>query len=124
MTFWQAFEASATQFAARTAVEIQRADRLDRWTYADLSRAALRVARYLASQGVQAGDRCAILSDNDADWCAAYLGILRIGAVAVPLDTNYSSKQVATIVGDATPRLLFVNARLEATAREALATQA
>ena len=123
MTFWQAFEASATKFAARTAVEIQRADRLDRWTYADLSRAAGRVARYLASQGVQAGDRCAILSDNDADWCAAYLGILRIGAVAVPLDTNYSSKQVATIVGDATPRLLFVNARLEATAREALATR-
>ena len=70
-----------------------------------------RVARaaWLAAHGVAAGDRCAILADNDAAWCAAYLGILRIGAVAVPLDTNYSAAQVATIVRDASPRVLFVN---------------
>jgi long-chain acyl-CoA synthetase len=124
VTFWQVFDATASQFASRTAVEIQRADRLDRWTYGDLSAAAIRIARWLASQGVRAGDRCAIFSDNDADWCAAYLGILRLGAIVVPLDTNYSAAQVATIVADATPRLLFTNERLQATARDALAARA
>ena len=55
---------------------------------------------------------CAILADNDAHWCAAYLGILRLGAIAVPLDTNYSARQVATIVRDSGSRVLFANERL------------
>ena len=61
-----------------------------------------------------AGDRCAILAHNDAHWCAAYLGILKRGAVAVPLDTNYSAKQVATIVRDSGAKLLFVSDKLRA----------
>ena len=120
MTFWQVFETAATRFATRIAVEMQRGDHPDRWTYADLHQAALRVARWLASQGIGPGDRCAIFSDNDADWCAVYLGLLRLGAIAVPLDTNYSATQVATIVRDASPRVLFSNARLSGTARDAL----
>lgn len=120
MTFWQVFETAATRFGPRIAVEIQRGDRPDRWTYADLHQAALRVARWLAAQGIGYGDRCAIFSDNDADWCATYLGLLRVGAVVVPLDTNYSAAQVATIVRDASPRVLFTNARLSGTARDAL----
>lgn len=121
MTFWQVFEAAAGRFVARTAVEIQRPDRLDRWTYGELREAALAIARAVVAAGVSPGDRCAILSDNDAHWCAAYLGILRAGAIAVPLDTNYSAAQVGTIVRDASPRLMFVNDRLAAVAREALA---
>jgi long-chain acyl-CoA synthetase len=120
VTFWQVFEAAAIRFASRTAVEFQRAERLDRWTYRDLQDAALGIARALVSAGVTPGDRCAILSDNDAHWCAAYLGILRVGAIVVPLDTNYSAAQVRTIARDASPRLLFTNDRLAAVAQEAL----
>ena len=119
--FWEVFEASATRFADRPAVEIQRRDAIDRFTYADLRSMARARAAWLATQGVAVGDRCAILADNDAHWCAAYLGILSLGAVAVPLDTNYSARQVATIVGDSGAKILFVNARLAAVAREAVA---
>ena len=118
MTLWQVFEAAATRFADRTAVELQRAGASDRWSYRQLHDAAVAHADGLAARGVAAGDRCAILADNDASWCAAYLGILRLGAIAVPLDTNYSSAQAATILRDATPRVLFVNTRLAAVARE------
>jgi len=76
-------------------------------------------ASWLASQGIAAGDRCAILSHNDAHWCAAYLGILKLGAVAVPLDTNYSAAQVTTIVQDSGARLLFVSDKLKANAADA-----
>ena len=54
-----------------------------------------------------------ILAANDAHWCAAYLGILKRGAVAVPLDTNYSAEQVATIVRDSGAKLLFVSDKFE-----------
>ena len=68
-----------------------------------------RWAAWLAAEGIAPGDRCAILAHNDAHWCAAYLGILKRGAVAVPLDTNYSAAQVATILRDSGATLLFVS---------------
>src|SRR5688572_8776188 len=76
-------------------------------------------AVWLAAEGLAAGDRCAILAHNDAHWCAAYLGILKCGAVAVPLDTNYSAPQVATIVRDSGAKLLLVSETLRANALSA-----
>ncbi|MEJ7666401.1 MAG: AMP-binding protein [Hymenobacter sp.] len=76
-------------------------------------------AAWLAAEGIAAGDRCAILAHNDAHWCAVYLGILKCGAVAVPLDTNYSAAQVATIVRDSGARMLFVSDKLKANAADA-----
>lgn len=120
VNLWQAFESTATRFAERPAVEMQRADSVERWTYRELHDAAVVQAEWLVASGVAAGDRCAILADNDAAWCATYLAIFRAGGVAVPLDTNYSAAQVATIVRDATPRVLFVNDRLIPIAHEAV----
>lgn len=120
MTIWAAFEAMAVRCAGRPAVEVQRADALEVWTYAELHAAAVTVAATLAADGVATGDRCALLADNDAQWCATYLGILKIGAVAVPLDTNYGPPQVRAILADAGPRVLFAGRRLEAVARDAL----
>ena len=74
-------------------------------------------AAWLAAQGIAPGDRCAILAHNDAHWCAAYLGILKRGAVAVPLDTNYSAAQVATIVRDSGAKMLFVSEKLQSERR-------
>ena len=88
---WTLFSDTVTRFGDRTAVEIQRADRVDRYTYRQLHDMALARAAWLASQGIAKGDRCAILAHNDAHWCAAYLGILKLGAIVVPLDTNYSA---------------------------------
>lgn len=111
---WTVFAETVARFGDRTAVEIQRPDRLDRYTYRRLSDMASAWAAWLASEGVSRGDRCAILAHNDAHWCAVYLGILKCGAIAVPLDTNYSASQVATIVRDSGARLLFVSDKLTA----------
>ncbi len=122
MTVWQAFESAATRFPDRTAVELLKADSVDSWTYRQLYEAAYDRATQLIKLGVKAGDRCAILADNDPSWCAAYLGILRAGAIVVPLDTNYTSSQVATVAKDASIKALFANQRLLSNAREALAS--
>jgi long-chain acyl-CoA synthetase len=121
--FWEVFESAATRFGGRTAVEVQRKSALERVSYAELRRMAVAIGGWLAaSAGIAPGDRCAILADNDAQWCAAYLGALRIGAVAVPLDTNYTAPQVAKIAADAGARVLFAGPRLLPVAREALAS--
>jgi long-chain acyl-CoA synthetase len=120
VSLWKAFEATTTRFAGRTAIEVQRPNSVERWTYRELHDAAVVRARWLAATGIVAGERCAILADNDASWCAAYLAILCGGAVAVPLDTSYSAEEISTIVRDASVRVVFVNERLAPVAREAL----
>jgi long-chain acyl-CoA synthetase len=114
------FTASVKRYGKRVAIEVQRTDRVDRFTYQQLYDLAVAHGVWLAANGVQPGDRCAILAHNDAHWCAVYLGILRAGATAVPLDTNYTAKQVGTIVRDAGARLLFVSERLRPVVAQAL----
>ncbi|MCL4523482.1 MAG: AMP-binding protein, partial [Acidobacteria bacterium] len=52
---------------------------------------------------------------------AAYLGVQRLGAVPVPLDTSYKSKQIAALLRDSGARLIFVTPRFLAALGEAIA---
>ena len=98
---------------------MRRDDRVERVTYRDLEDRAARVAAFLRTAGLEAGDRCAIYGENSAEWCAAYLGILERGAVAVPFDTSYTGAQLATLLRDSGAKVLFTSARLDAVARDA-----
>lgn len=118
--FWETFAATVERHGTLTAVEIQSREGLETFTYAQLRSLALGAAGALAVRGVAPGDRCAILADNDADWCAAYLGILRIGAVGVPLDTHYSASQTAALLRDCGARLIFASPGYHDTAGEAV----
>ena len=120
--FWDVFNAAATRFPANVAIEVQRAAGLEQVTYHDLRGMAEAIARWLVTQGIAPGDRCAILADNDARWCAVYLAMLRIGAVAVPLDTNYSAAQVTTVLTASGARLLVAGTRLLPAAEQAVAS--
>jgi long-chain acyl-CoA synthetase len=117
--FYTAFETAARANPERVAIEVVRAAGVDTWSYADLEKDAMRWAAWLHAQGVAAGDRCAILADNDARWIGAYLGALRLGAVAVPLDTNYKASQVRTVADNCDARVLFHTAKYAKTAAEA-----
>jgi len=118
--FYALFARVATQHAARPAVFVQRAASVVETTsYGELHRLAERAAACLAQLGVTTGDRCAILAGNHARWCAAYLGTLRLGAVAVPLDTAYQPAQVAALLRDSGARILFTSARYLPVARQA-----
>ena len=119
--FWDVFDAAATRFSDNVAVEIQRASGLEQVTYRELQGQAQAIAGWLAGHSINVGDRCAILADNDARWCAVYLAMLRIGAVAVPLDTNYSAAQVTTVIEASGARLLVAGTRLLPIAEQATA---
>ncbi len=119
---WQLFETAAARFPERVAVEVQRAGSLDAFRYDALAGMARGVASRLAAGGVGKGDRVALLAENDAHWCATFLGILRLGAVAVPLDIAYKPKQIATVVADSGARTILVGPRQLAAAREAVSS--
>ena len=119
--FIDRFHEVVGRFPSRIAIEVQRRDAVDRLTYSELQALADAYAATLRASGLAAGDRCALLAANDGHWCAAYLGILSLGAVAVPLDTNYSAKQVAVVLCDAGARVLLASPALQSTAADAAA---
>ena len=74
---------AARRFPGRIAVEDDRGDAL---TFAELDRAADRLAARLARWGVGRGDRVGLMLPKGIEAVAAIHGILRVGAAYVPAD--------------------------------------
>lgn len=55
---------------------------------------ANRFANLLLERGVKKGDKVAILLMNCLEWLPIYFGILKMGALAVPLNFRYSSDEI------------------------------
>lgn len=114
------FAAVARRCADLPAVEVCHRAGVDTLTYGDMESLSGRVAGLLLRLGAGPGTRCALLADNDARWVGAFMGILRLGAVAVPLDTAYRAAQVRTVIADSGASLLLISPRYLDVAREAL----
>jgi long-chain acyl-CoA synthetase len=121
--FYDLFAAAADRFPDQVAAELLRRDGVGSLTYRELAALAERAALWLASHGVRAGDRVALLAENDGPWCGVYLGVLRAGAVAVPLDTNYTAQQVTRLLDDCGASAVFTSARYRDIVCEAAAAR-
>ncbi|NLN04003.1 MAG: acyl--CoA ligase [Clostridiaceae bacterium] len=55
---------------------------------------ANRFANLLLTRGIQKGDKVAILLMNCIDWLPIYFGILKTGALAVPLNYRYTAEEI------------------------------
>ncbi len=96
---------------ARMALRIAHADGApETITFAALSAAASRFAHWLRAQGIERGDRVAIMLEPSAPFYAALFGTMKAGAVAVPLFTLFGPDVVRLRVDDCQPRLLLTNA--------------
>ncbi|MGI8774967.1 MAG: long-chain-fatty-acid--CoA ligase [Actinomycetota bacterium] len=84
----------------------------DARTFAELETNAARIAAALRSRGVEPGDRVAILMPNAIEFVEAYFGILRAGAVVVPLHVMLTPPEVARIVTDSGAKLVLAAAPL------------
>ena len=79
-------------------------------TYGDMDERSARAAGWLQSQGVSAGDRVLVQLPKSVDAVALYLGVLRLGAVYVPLNTAYTPAEVDWFVADGEPATVVQDA--------------
>jgi len=76
-------------------------------TYRQLDAASDRVAASLAAGGIRPGDSVALQLPNIPQFLISYFGILKAGAVAVPLNVMLKAPEVAFHLGDSGARLLI-----------------
>jgi acyl-CoA synthetase (AMP-forming)/AMP-acid ligase II len=75
--------------------EIQPGKKLKREiTWKEFDERANRVANVLLSKGVKKGDKVIHLMMNSINWLEAYFGILKTGALAVPLNFRFICRQI------------------------------
>lgn len=101
-TLADALRAAARRDPSGTAV-IAGAERL---TFAGLDEAADRIATGLAEQGVERGDRVALMLPNSGGAAAAIYGVLRSGAALSPLNPQLKPERLAAMLADCRPRVL------------------
>jgi len=82
------------------------------FTYADLDLMANRVANGLRELGIHRSDRVALFLPNIPEFIISYLGILKIGAIAVSLNAMLKSAEVNFILNDCGAKALVTTEEL------------
>jgi long-chain acyl-CoA synthetase len=119
-TFYDQFVEAEQRGPQNIALEIQRKDQVESYTYAETRKMSESVGRWLTEKKLPAGARVALFADNHPRWVAAYLGAIAAGYTAVPLDTAFHADQVTKLLKDSGASLLVTDLKHLATARQAI----
>jgi long-chain acyl-CoA synthetase len=76
-------------------------------SYAALDDLSARMATLLGEKGVEAGDRVGVMLPNVPQFPVAYYGVLRAGAVVVPMNVLLKRREIAFYLGDSGAKLLL-----------------
>jgi aspartate racemase len=108
MLVHQLFDTHAAQAPERVALVLGEQS----LTYGELFHRSEEIAVQLQAQGVIAGDLVGVFLDRSFDLIATFLGILKLGAAYVPLDTNYPADRIDFMVKDTRMRLIITSGSL------------
>lgn len=101
-------EESAARFPENTAVIKGN----KRWTYRQVETLANRFANWLSSMGITKGDRIGFLLRNTIEYIYIYYGILKIGGIAVPLNTAITGSDLIKMLIDCSASVFVFDERL------------
>jgi len=99
---------SAGKYAERVAV----IDGDRRVTYRELEKSAGAVANHLRSQGLGKGDKVALMLPNCPEFIIAYVGIQKMGGVAVTLNVQSTPYELKHLLGNSDSRCLITQGAL------------
>jgi len=102
--FWQALRHALLVHADACAV--RQGEQF--WTYADLDKLSLALARNLTARGVRAGDRLPLMFPRSVDLMVAMLALVRCGVAYVPIDLQSPRERMALILDRLDARCVIV----------------
>ena len=104
MTLNYVVDASCTKYRDLPAIGMAMEEPL---TYGTFHKRILALATKLQKEGIRKGEHVAILSENSQNWGIAYLAIVRIGAIAVPILPDLPESDVHHILNEMQVKALF-----------------
>jgi len=81
-------------------------------TFKEFDNKIKKISNFLKDQGIVSGDRVAILSENCPNWGISYFAITTIGAIAVPIMTEFQYADVHHILRHSGSKAIFISAKL------------
>lgn len=94
---------SAARFPDRTALRTGEAE----LSYRSLDARSARLAALVGRRGVNAGDRVGLMLPDVPELLIAYYGLLRAGAIVVPMNPGLKEREVAYLATDAQATMLL-----------------
>ncbi|MFT6457745.1 acyl-CoA synthetase [Pseudophaeobacter arcticus] len=79
-------------------------------TFEEISCRSAQIAHYLDAQGIKKGDRVAVMIEPSLAFYSAMFGVIKSGAVAVPMFSLFGPDGIQLRVGDCKPSVFFTNA--------------
>ncbi len=76
-------------------------------TYSESFKKIEEISKYLVSIGIQNGDKVALTGKNSPEWAIAYLAILNMGGVVVPIDYILTAKEVTELIKMSDSKAIF-----------------
>lgn len=92
--------------ARATAPFVIYADRELRWSYAEFSERVDRLAKGLASIGLERGDHLGLWARNVPDWLTFLFATAKLGVVLVTINTAYKNHELAHILNQSDMKAL------------------
>ncbi len=97
-------EAQRDKFAMRIVGE----ETDGKYTYREMLDAVRSIAYRLEKEGIQFGDRVALIGENHPRWAIAYYGILFRGAVCVPIDPHAEIETLTNFIENSEAKMAFI----------------
>jgi acyl-CoA synthetase (AMP-forming)/AMP-acid ligase II len=105
MLLYEYIQKNAQQYPEKIAVICQK----ERVTYSELGMRSDVIAGYLSENGLQKGERVALLLENSPEYISVFFGILKAGGVVVPLNTQMVARELNVLLSDCTPRFVITD---------------
>lgn len=83
-----------------------------KFTYRELNAAINQMGNYLRGLGVKKGDRVCLYLTNTWEHVVAHFGVMKIGAVVIPLNVMYKPYEIKYVFDDAHPAAIITTAEL------------
>ena len=87
----------ASRIPDKVALQMASEGEWQQYTYAEAYALSREVAWQLWQSGLRKDDRVVLVSENQPEWCIAYLAAVQIGAAVVPLDAQTPTRETLAI---------------------------
>ncbi|MCY4403786.1 MAG: AMP-binding protein [Candidatus Poribacteria bacterium] len=102
-------EIQAKRIPDKIALQMVNDDEWERYTYAETYTHSRRIAYQLWNSGLRKDDRVVLVSENQPEWCIAYLAASQIGCAIVPLDAQTPIREILAITEFTTAKAILAS---------------